>query len=141
MAPCQNGEARRPVVRPDWNQGYVTWGARRRLSSMSNSIHQSPFQLALGRRRSRVRNINTYCAFVTDYIYYRYLYYHAFGIDACFRFKRRQVSNYERDPALGPGYAYLVEWNAYKEYLDRFPDQKEVRRLGSQRTVLTNMFD
>ena len=38
----------------------------------------------------------------------RYLYYLTFGINACFHFKRRQVSNYEKDSELGPGYAYLV---------------------------------
>ena len=56
----------------------------------------------------------------------RYLYYQTFGIDACFRFKRRQVSNYEKDPELGPGYAYLVAWDPYSEYLRRFTNQAEV---------------
>lgn len=56
----------------------------------------------------------------------RYLYYQAFGIDACFRFKRRQVSSYQKDPELGPGYSYLVAWDSYSEYLARFADQQEV---------------
>ena len=89
-----------------------------------------------------MRNIATYRAFLTDLACCRYIYYQAFGIDACFRFKRRQVSSYERDPELGPGYAYLVAWDSYKEYLDRFPEQQEVRHyLGSQHTALTNTFD
>lgn len=57
----------------------------------------------------------------------RYLYYQTFGIDACFRFKRRQISNYGKDPELGPGYSYLVAWGSYSEYLRRFTDQDEVR--------------
>ena len=47
-------------------------------------------------------------------------------MDACFRFKRRQVSSYEKDPELGPGYAYLVAWGPFSEYLSQFGDQKEV---------------
>jgi len=62
-----------------------------------------------------------------DVIYPRYLYYQTFGIDACFRFKRRQVSSYERDPELGPGFAYLVAWDPYREYLLGFTNQQEVR--------------
>ena len=58
----------------------------------------------------------------------RFLYYQSFGIDACFRFKRRQVSSYERDPELGPGYAYLVAWGPYSEYLRGFTNQEEVHR-------------
>jgi hypothetical protein len=57
----------------------------------------------------------------------RYLYNQTFGIDACFRFKRRQISSYEKDPELGPGYAYLVAWEPYRQYLRRFTDQQEVR--------------
>ena len=57
----------------------------------------------------------------------RYLYYQTFGIDACFRFKRRQISDYEKDPELGPGFAYLVAWEPYREHLLRFTDQEEVR--------------
>ena len=64
-------------------------------------------------------------------VYHRYLYYQTFGIDACFRFKRRQVSNYEKDPELGPGYAYLVAWDSYSEYLRRFTDQQEVGFISS----------
>jgi hypothetical protein len=68
----------------------------------------------------------TYLSIVANGIHLRYLYYQMFGIDACFRFKRRQVSSYEKDPELGPGYAYLVAWDSYREYLRRFTDQEEV---------------
>ena len=47
----------------------------------------------------------------------RFLFYQSFGIDACFRFKRRQISSYEKDPELGPGLAYVVAWEPYREYL------------------------
>lgn len=59
----------------------------------------------------------------------RYLYYQSFGIDACFRFKRRQISSYEKDPELGPGFAYVVAWEPYKQYLSKCGDQKEVDNL------------
>ena len=62
----------------------------------------------------------------------RFLYYLILGIDACFQFKRRQVSNYKKDPELGPGFAYLVAWNSYKKYLRRFTDQAEVRSYSSR---------
>ena len=48
---------------------------------------------------------------------FRFLFYQSFGIDACFRFKRRQISSYEKDPELGPGLAYVVAWEPYREYL------------------------
>ena len=60
---------------------------------------------------------------------YRYLYYQSFGIDACFRFKRRQVSSYEKDPELGPGFAYVVAWEPYHQYLLDHADQSEVKVL------------
>ena len=66
----------------------------------------------------------------------RYLYYQTFGIDACFRFKRRQISNYEKDPELGPGYAYFVAWNSYSEYLRQFTNQEEVYFVRSSLTRL-----
>lgn len=69
-------------------------------------------------------------AFVANGVYGRYLYYQAFRINACFRFKRRQVSNYAKDPELGPGYAYIVAWDSYSEYLHRFTDQEEVHHLN-----------
>lgn len=49
-----------------------------------------------------------------------------FGIDTCFRFKRRQVSDYEKDLELGPGYAYLIAWDSYSEYLHCFTNQDKV---------------
>lgn len=66
----------------------------------------------------------------------RYLYYLIIGIDACFRFKRRQISSYEKDPELGPGYAYLVAWDSYSEYLRRFSQQEEVCFDCSQHLIL-----
>ena len=56
----------------------------------------------------------------------RHLYYLILGIDACFRFKRRQVSSYQKDPELGPGFAYLVAWDSYSNYLRQFTNQEEV---------------
>ena len=62
-----------------------------------------------------------------------------FGVDACFRFKRRQVSSYEKDPELGPGYAYLVAWEPYHEYLRHFTNQTEVRCVPPLQVALTDV--
>ena len=93
---------------------------------MPDSVCKSAPKLAVSGERPRVRSPTTRRIVVTNSIYRRYLYYQAIGINACFRFKRRQVSSYERDPELGPGYAYLVAWDAYNKYLSRFPNQEEV---------------
>lgn len=63
---------------------------------------------------------------IANIICTRYLYYQSFGINAYFRFKRRQILDYAKDPELGPGYAYLVAWDSYSEYLSCFTDQQEV---------------
>ena len=59
-------------------------------------------------------------------LFFRYLHYQSFGIDACFCFKRRQISSYEKDPELGPGFAYVVTWGPYHEYLLKCANQSEV---------------
>jgi len=61
----------------------------------------------------------------------RYLYYQSIGVDACFRFKRRQISSYEKDPELGPGFAYVVAWEPYNRFLSRRTTQNEVSDLIS----------
>ncbi|KAF7296779.1 CxC2 domain-containing protein [Mycena indigotica] len=48
------------------------------------------------------------------------------AIDACFRLKRRAISNEIRDPGLGTGWAYMVEWAPYREYLSTMKDQREM---------------
>lgn len=62
-----------------------------------------------------------------DYLhFFGYLYYQSFGIDACFRFKHWQISSYEKDPKLGPGFAYLVTWEPYQEYVLGHANKNEV---------------
>ena len=62
-----------------------------------------------------------------EYLHFsRYLYYQSFNIDACFRFKHRQISSYEKDPELGPGFAYVVAWESYQGYLEEHANQSEV---------------
>ncbi|KAJ7700258.1 hypothetical protein B0H16DRAFT_1749090 [Mycena metata] len=56
-----------------------------------------------------------------DHIFTLYL-----ALDACFRLKRRLISSEMRDPALGTGWAYMVENGAYREYLRTVTDQKEM---------------
>ncbi|KAJ7049133.1 hypothetical protein C8F01DRAFT_1265921 [Mycena amicta] len=54
------------------------------------------------------------------------IYIFFLAIDACFRLKRRAISNELRDPGLGTGWAYMVEWAPYHEYLANAKDQKEI---------------
>ncbi|KAJ7635987.1 hypothetical protein DFH06DRAFT_1002998, partial [Mycena polygramma] len=56
----------------------------------------------------------------------RFLYTFFLALDACFRLKRRLVSNELKDPGLGTGWAYMVENEPYREYLRTVTDQKEM---------------
>ena len=58
---------------------------------------------------------------------YRYMYVLTVAIDACFRLKRRAVSDEDKDPILGSGWGYFVEDTGYKEVLGLYNDQQEVR--------------
>ncbi|KAF7313390.1 CxC2 domain-containing protein [Mycena chlorophos] len=48
------------------------------------------------------------------------------AIDACFRLKRRMVSSFAKDPSLGAGAAYMVEWEPYRQFLLTITDQVEI---------------
>jgi hypothetical protein len=50
----------------------------------------------------------------------RWLYSLFIGIDANFRLKRLNVSSSERDPGLNQGFAYMVEEQKFKSYLQEF---------------------
>ncbi|KAF7308828.1 CxC2 domain-containing protein [Mycena kentingensis (nom. inval.)] len=54
------------------------------------------------------------------------LYIVYIAMDACFRLKRRLIGSDLRDPGLGTGFAYLVEWEPYRQYLKTITDQKEM---------------
>ncbi|KAF7327523.1 hypothetical protein MKEN_00331200 [Mycena kentingensis (nom. inval.)] len=54
------------------------------------------------------------------------LYVLFIALDACFRLKRRLVGSDLRDPGLGTGWAYFVEWEPYRQYLLTVTDQKEI---------------
>ncbi|KAF7324857.1 CxC2 domain-containing protein [Mycena kentingensis (nom. inval.)] len=54
------------------------------------------------------------------------LYVLFIAMDACFRLKRRLVGGDRRDPGLGTGWAYLVEWEPYRQYLLTVTDQEEI---------------
>ncbi|KAF7324024.1 CxC2 domain-containing protein [Mycena kentingensis (nom. inval.)] len=47
----------------------------------------------------------------------RCIYIMFIAIDACFRLKRRMISSFVKDPCLGPGWAYMVAWGPYRDYL------------------------
>ena len=48
------------------------------------------------------------------------------SLDACFRIKRYKISDEEKDPILGSGWAYFVEDAGYKEVLAEYGEQQEV---------------
>ncbi|KAF7358018.1 hypothetical protein MVEN_00848900 [Mycena venus] len=56
----------------------------------------------------------------------QYLYIIFLALDACFRLKWRMVSSWAKDPSLSSGWAYLVEYPAYHEFLLTVTDQKEM---------------
>ncbi|KAF7296591.1 CxC2 domain-containing protein [Mycena chlorophos] len=55
-----------------------------------------------------------------------HLYAQFFAMDACFQLKRRMVSSEARDPALGPGFAFMVESRPYREYLRTATNDQEM---------------
>ncbi|KAJ7230743.1 hypothetical protein GGX14DRAFT_554223 [Mycena pura] len=54
------------------------------------------------------------------------LYIQFIALDACFRLKWLAISSELKDPGLGTGWAYFVEWAPYREYLLTVTDQKEI---------------
>ncbi|KAF7319615.1 CxC2 domain-containing protein [Mycena chlorophos] len=56
----------------------------------------------------------------------RCIYSQFFAIDACFQLKRRMVSSEMRDPALGPGFAFMVDSKPYREYLRSAKNKQEM---------------
>ncbi|KAF7348390.1 CxC2 domain-containing protein [Mycena sanguinolenta] len=62
----------------------------------------------------------------TQDLMYRFLYTLFIVLDACFRLKQRLVSSELKDPDLGPGWAYMVETEPYREYLRGVTSQKEM---------------
>ncbi|KAF7304231.1 hypothetical protein HMN09_00824100 [Mycena chlorophos] len=54
------------------------------------------------------------------------LYILYMAIDACFRLKRQIVSSHAKDPGLGTGWSYFVEWEPYRQHLLTITDQKEM---------------
>jgi hypothetical protein len=59
-------------------------------------------------------------------IIYRFLYFLFLSVDACFRLKRRNVSNEAKDPGLSTGGAYFVPDGPFREFLLGVTDQNEV---------------
>lgn len=70
----------------------------------------------------------------------KFLYYLFLALDACFRLKRRLVSNYIRDPGLGTGWSYFVVPEPYRQFLLTVTDQVEVRNLDQDIHVVLTMF-
>ncbi|KAJ7848834.1 hypothetical protein B0H14DRAFT_2356572 [Mycena olivaceomarginata] len=56
----------------------------------------------------------------------QFLYIFFLALDACFRLKRRMISNEYKDPGLGTGWAYVMENPPYRHYLRTVTDQKEM---------------
>ncbi|KAJ6447458.1 hypothetical protein C8R45DRAFT_948522 [Mycena sanguinolenta] len=55
----------------------------------------------------------------------RFLYVLFLALDACFRLKRQMISSEIKDPALGSGWAYVMETTPYRHYLLTVTDQNE----------------
>ncbi|KAF8205189.1 hypothetical protein K438DRAFT_1543320, partial [Mycena galopus ATCC 62051] len=55
-----------------------------------------------------------------------FLYILFLALDVCFCLKRRMVLSELKDPSLGPGMAYMVESQPYREFLRTKTDQKEM---------------
>ncbi|KAJ7446857.1 hypothetical protein B0H11DRAFT_1745318 [Mycena galericulata] len=56
----------------------------------------------------------------------RFIYVLFLALDACFRLKRRMISNELKDPGLGTGWAYVLENAPYRHFLRTVTDQKEM---------------
>ncbi|KAJ7441809.1 hypothetical protein B0H11DRAFT_2251870 [Mycena galericulata] len=56
----------------------------------------------------------------------RFIYVLFLALDACFRLKRRMISNEIKDPGLGTGWAYVMENALYWHFLHTVKDQKEM---------------
>ncbi|KAF7292055.1 CxC2 domain-containing protein [Mycena indigotica] len=78
------------------------------------------------RRRKRMFFFELFFPFTYIIFPIRGLYVFFLAMDACFRLKRRAISNEIRDPALSNGWAYMVEWEPYKSYLLHIGDQQEI---------------
>lgn len=95
------------------------------MSCLPLPRYQPPGQLEVRKEEFTVCLVFFICSAFNSRVF-RFLYYQSFGIDACFRFKRRQISSYEKDPELGPGFAYVVAWEPYNQYLLKHANQREV---------------
>ncbi|KAI9056786.1 hypothetical protein FKP32DRAFT_1615644 [Trametes sanguinea] len=56
----------------------------------------------------------------------KFLYWLAVAMDVCFRLKRRAVSSVDKDPILGNGWAYFLEYFGYRELLSQYEKQDEM---------------
>lgn len=57
----------------------------------------------------------------------RWLHTLTLGMDANFRLKSRLRGPVARDPPLGPGLAYFVEYGPYMEFIRDYVDEGDVR--------------
>jgi hypothetical protein len=61
-----------------------------------------------------------------ELIYCRFLFTIFFAIDACFRLKRKKISNWLADPSIQDGWSYFVRSLEYMEFVKTLGEQKEV---------------
>lgn len=67
----------------------------------------------------------------SSFTHVRYLFQKFVATDANFRLRNKMVSSDGKNPTLGDGWAYFVSNNEYIEWVKRFVDQTEVRKLHS----------
>lgn len=58
--------------------------------------------------------------------FFRFLYMLILAMDANFRLRNRMSSTDAADPALGPGWAYFVKDEPYKEHLKNYVSEADV---------------
>ncbi|KAF7974572.1 hypothetical protein HWV62_11944 [Athelia sp. TMB] len=62
---------------------------------------------------------------------FQFLYILIVCIDACFWFKNRLRSSDEKDPTLGPGWAFMVDHGPYLDHVKKYATEKEISTCAS----------
>ncbi|KAJ7194745.1 hypothetical protein GGX14DRAFT_537360 [Mycena pura] len=83
-------------------------------------------ELAIPCRACPQPGINLPDESATDSYWDRWIYQLMLSEDANFKMKGRATSSREKDPTLGPGYAYMVASDAYLEHLSKYMEEDEI---------------
>lgn len=93
---------------------------------MSHPRHQHSSGLGSCTSKREVSNlVPSYVHALT--VQLRWLYALTVGMDANFRLKSRLRGPVAKDPPLGPGFSYFVEFGAYADFIHDYVDEEDVR--------------